>query len=312
MSGSVSWADLRAEYERDVVGDLWLAEVATAVRNVAPKYPPSSYTETGAWDALEYENLVQDVVANHLLDDGQLAYIVAAATDMSVARALIRRTVRRSLARGRRRTIVDNLMDRCRAIETLDSTNAGGESATDAQLRAAATRVARLPRIRIINSDRAPAVFSEPTLRSALEIAHEIVGPNLVERDISRIFELALTDYVPSGLVTIEGGMDEPDRALTPEEEVTVIDTLRHLTARPAPELQLLTMKIANASDSAVADHFGVSRPTAAKRFREASAAVEQALTDLPPHLQDEVLARFSDLLLQEHLPAIDNQGGDG
>lgn len=311
MSESVTWADLQDEYERNVIGDLWLDEVSTAVRNVAPKYPPNSYTETGRWDAHEYENLVQDVVVNHLLGDGQLAYIVATATDRSVARALIHRTVRRCLARGRRRTIVDNLLDRCRAIDALDSAIFGGNAATDAQLRAAATRVARLPRIRIINSDRAPAVFSEPTLRSTLDIAHEVLGPNLRERDVARIFELALTDFVPSGLVTNEGGMDEPDRALTPEEEVTVMDTLRHLTARPAPELQLLAMKIANASDNAVADHFGVSRPTAAKRFRDASTAVEQALDGLPPQLQDEVLVRLSDRLLHDHLPVNDNQGGD-
>lgn len=311
MSESVTWSDLQDEYERNVIGDLWLDEVSIAVRNVAPKYPPNSYTETGRWDAHEYENLVQDVVVNHLLGDGQLAYIVATATDRSVARALIHRTVRRCLARGRRRTIVDNLLDRCRAIDALDSAIFGGNAATDAQLRAAATSVARLPRIRIINSDRAPAVFSEPTLRSTLDIAHDVLGPNLRERDVARIFELALTDFVPSGLVTNEGGMDEPDRALTPEEEVTVMDTLRHLTARPAPELQLLAMKIANASDNAVADHFGVSRPTAAKRFRDASTAVEHALDDLPPQLQDEVLVRLSDRLLHDHLPVNDNQGGD-
>jgi hypothetical protein len=311
MSDLTTWAELRDEYARDTVGELWLDEVASAVRIIAPKYPPSSYTETGAWGAEEFENLVQDVILRHLLDDGQLSYIVDTATDISGARALIHRTVRRCLARGRRRTIVDNLLERCRALESFVPATAPGPTATDGQLRVAANEVAKLPRIKIINSDRAPAVFSGPTLSLVLGIAHEVLGPDLREREVAKIFELALTDYVPSGLVTTEGGVDEPDRALTPEEEVTVMHTLRQLTVVPDIDLQLLALKITDVSDTLVARHLGVSRPTAAKRFRDASAAVQQVLNDIPARLQDEVLVRFSDQLLREHLPAIETQGGD-
>jgi hypothetical protein len=144
-----------------------------------------------------------------------------------------------------------------------------------------------------------------------LGIVRETLGPNVRERELAKIFKLALTDYVPSGLVTTEGGVDEPDRGLTPEEEVTVMDTLRQLTARPDVDLQLLALKISDESDTVVARHLGVSRPTAARRFRDASAAVQQVISDIPTRLQDEVLTRFSDQLLREHLPAIESRGGD-
>jgi hypothetical protein len=306
-----TWAALRDEYARETVGELWLDEVSRAVQSVAPRYPPSIYTETGAWGADEFENLVQDVVVRHLLDDGQLAYIVDTATDISVARALIHRTVRRGLARGRRRTIVDNLLERCRELQSFIPAADPSPAASDAQLRVAAAEVAKLPRIRIINSDRAPAVFSGTTLPLVLGIVRDVLGPNVRERELAKIFELALADYVPSGLVTTEGGLDEPDRGLTPEEEVTVMDTLRQLTTGPEVELQLLALKIADESDTVVARHLGVSRPTAAKRFKEASAAVQHVISDIPTRLQDEVLSRFSDQLLREHLPTNESRGRD-
>jgi hypothetical protein len=305
-----TWAALGDEYARETVGELWLDEVSRAVRTVAPKYPPSVYTETGAWGADEFENLVQDVVVHHLLEDGQLAYIVDTATDISAARALIHRTVARSLARGRRRTIVDNLLERCRALQSFVPAADASPAASDVQLRAAAAEVAKLPRIRIINSDRAPAVFSGTTLASVVGVVREVLGPNVRERELARIFELVLADYVPSGLVQTGGGPDEPDRALTPEEEVTVMDTLRQLAAGPQGDLQVLALKITDESDTVVARHLGVSRPTAAKRFKEASAAVQHVIGDIPARLQDEVLSRFSDQLLREHLPPIERRGG--
>jgi hypothetical protein len=311
VSQSASWEALLDEYYRDTVGQLWYDEVSRAVRSIAPKYPPSSYAETGVWNADELENLTQEVVLRHLLEDGQLAYIIDTATDISVARSLLHRTVRRSLARGRRRTIVDNLLDRCRELHGFASADDPAPSASDAQLRLAANKVAKLPRIRIINSDRAPAVFTGSTLRLALSTVQESLGTNFRERDLAKIFELALTDYVPTGLVTHEGGMDEPDRALTPEEEVIVMDTLRQLALRPGAELEILAMKIADQSDAVVAKYINVSRPTAAKRFKEASAAVQHVINNIPPQLRDEVLVRFSDELLREHLPTIQTRGDD-
>lgn len=311
MKNSTTWEALRNEFAREVVGELWLDEVTRAVRNIAPKYPPSSYSETGDWGADEFENLVQDVIAHQLLEEGQLDYIIDTASEISSARALVHHIVRRTLARGRQRTIIDNLLERCRALEIFVPAGHPSPPASDDQVRVAATRVSKLPRIRILNSDRAPAVFSGATLQAALGLVHEILGPHIREREVARVLELALTDYVPSGLVLDEGGMDEPDRALTPDEEVTVMDTLRQLADQSEHDLLLLALKISDHSDAVVAEHLGISRPTAAKRFREASTAIQQIIGSSPTRIQDEVLTRFSDELLRIHLPAAERLRDD-
>lgn len=302
------WEDLRAEFRDVVIGPLWLAEVERATRRVAPKYPPASYTETGEWNALALENLVQEVTLTQLLDGGQLAYVLDTANDLSSARALLAHIVRRTLARTRQRTIIDNLLDRANELSTFPAAHEGA-GADAARLYEAATAVSRLPRIRIINSDRAPAVFSSETLGEALRLVEQTLGRAAVRGELSRILELALTDYLPSRLVQIEGGVDESDYALTPEEQVTVADTLTRVMALPDEALSILALKIDDHSDTVVAHHLGVSRPTAAKRFREASAMVEAAIATLDTRLQDEILSRLAERLLADHLPELAPNG---
>lgn len=302
------WQDLRAEFRDVVIGPLWLAEVHGAARRVAPKYPPASYTETGEWNALALENLVQEVTLTQLLDGGQLAYILDTANDLSAARALMAHVVRRTLARTRQRTIIDNLLDRANEISPFPAAHAGA-GAHASRLYEAATAVSRLPRIRIINSDRAPAVFSSETLGEALQLVEETLGRAAARGEFSRILELVLTDYLPSRLVQVEGGVDESDYALTPEEQVTVADTLTRVMALTPEALSILALKIDDHSDTVVANHLGISRPTAAKRFREASASVEAAIATLDTRLQDEILSRLAERLLSDHLPELDPNG---
>lgn len=302
------WQALRTEFREVVIGPLWLAEVERATRRVAPKYPPASYTETGEWNALALENLVQEVTLTQLLDGGQLAYILDTAIDLSSARALLAHIVRRTLARTRQRTIIDNLLDRAHELSPFPTSH-GGAGADAARLYDAATAVSRLPRIRIINSERAPAVFSSETLGEALRLVEETLGRPAVRGEFSRILELALTDYLPSRLVQIEGGVDESDYALTPEEEVTVADTLARVLALAPQALSILALKIDDHSDTVVAHHLGISRPTAAKRFRQASASVGAAMATLDTRLQDEILSRLAERLLADHLPELDPNG---
>lgn len=302
------WQDLRAEFRDVVIGPLWLAEVERATRRVAPKYPPASYTETGEWNELALENLVQEVTLTQLLDGGQLAYILDTANDLSSARALMAHIVRRTLARTRQRTIIDNLLDRANELSPLPSAHEGaGADAT--RIYDAATAVSRLPRIRIINSGRAPTVFSSETLGEALQLVEATLGRAAVRGEFSRILELVLTDYLPSRLVQVEGGVDEPDYALTPEEQITVADTLTRVMALAPEALSILALKIDDHSDTVVANHLGISRPTAAKRFREASALVQAAIATLDTRLQDEILSRLAERLLSDHLPELDPNG---
>jgi hypothetical protein len=299
-----TWDDLTREYTSDEkIGVHWLSEVERAVGRVAVKYPPAVYSETGTWDANALENLVQDVVLTQLLDQGQLDYILTVATSIDSARALLTRTVKRTLGRGRRRTVVDNLLDRAGDIAPFAPDDHSGPQATDAALTAAANLIAKVPRVRIINSDRAPMVYTTENLYKVVELAATEVGPNLRRRELEKIFQLVLSDYVPSALVQFEGDLDEPDRAFTPEQEHTLQEVVSDLQSLPEATLTILALKIADHSDEVVGDHLDISRPTAAKRFKEASRTVSAAIGELTPSLQDAVLARFADFLLTEKLP---------
>ncbi|MEZ0579248.1 hypothetical protein [Nocardioides sp. MH1] len=303
MSTPPTWADLRLEYDSDVIGPLWLAEVTGAVHRVAERYPPAVYSETGHWNTEALENLVQDVVVSQLLDEGQIDYIAAVATSVDSARGLLTRTVKRTLARGRRRTVIDNLLDRAHDITAFVPPDHPGPQATNEAILACANQIAKLPRVRIINSDRAPIVYTTEHLTQALAIAANTAGPALRRREMEKILQLVLSDYVPSALIQFEGGSDEPDRSFTPDDELIIRETMNLLTDQPAETLTILALKIANRSDTDVAHRLGISRPTAAKKFKQASADVGSTIRELAPHVQDEVLARFADRLLADHLP---------
>lgn len=306
---AVRWGDLVREYEDEKIGVHWLSEVERTVARVVGRYPAAVYSETGNWDAAALENLVQDVVLTQLLAEGQLDYILAVATSLESARALLTRVVKRTLARGRRRTVIDNLLDRTAEIAPF-ATGAHREApATDAAIRAAANQVAKIQRVRIINSDRAPIIYTAENLERVVAIARSVAGPLLRRRELEKILQLVLSDYVPSALVQFEGDHDEPDRSFTPEQQHTLQAVMDDLKRLPEEALAILALKIDDHSDQEVADHLGVSRPTAAKRFKEASRTVSSSIGQLPPVMQDEVLARFADFLLTQKLP-VESPGG--
>ncbi|GAA4402383.1 hypothetical protein GCM10023153_31460 [Ornithinibacter aureus] len=299
-----TWEDLRDEYEEWIIGPLWLAEIERAVASTVRRYNPDTYSETGVWDDAARENLVQEVTATQLLEALQLKYIVDTVANLSHARALLHLSVRRQISLTRRRTIVDNLLDRIEKIRPFPTTPRG-PTVADSVLFAAAAAVMNLPRVRIINSDRAPIVFDASTLERVVGIVVDLVGTSCSRNDMSRVLERALTDYVPTILVLDDGGHDEPDRSFTPAEETIVNDVMTYLRTLPEATMQLLALKMADHSDTVVARHFSISRPTAAKRFKEASATLNAALRPLDDRLQNEVVTQLGAFLLNKHLPEI-------
>lgn len=302
-----TWDELKDEYDEHTVGERWLDEVTRSVRAIAPKYPASVYSETGHWNPEALENLVQEVVVSQLLAEGQLEYILDTATDLTSARGRLGGVVKRTLAKTRQRTVVDNLLDRAQELRPFAAPGTAPDS-NYADVYRAATQVAKLPRIRIIHSERAPRVFATGILQDALDMTAAALDRPATRSEFARILELTLTDYVPSRLVQTDGGADEPDRAFTPEEEVAVQDTLNRLSELPADILTILALKIDGNSDEVIAQRLGVSRPTAAKRSRQASETVERALEALEYRHQNDVLTRFAQKLMTEHLP----DGTDG
>lgn len=306
MPTTPSWADLLEEHHREVIGPLWLNLLEHTVRIVTPRYPPHIYSETGEWNDHTRENLVQTVAVDQLLEQGQLAYIIATATSTDAAAALLNRIVRRTLGHARRRTVIDNLLDRSRALRTFAP--AAGAGASTPTVLEAAREVARVPRLRIHSDERAPTVYSTESLTRVLDIAQDHLGETLSERDLARILEHVLTSYLPSALVQGDARDADTSPELNPDQEAVVTDVVERLLNTLTPEQRtILTMKLSDRSDTEVAVRIGVSRPTASKRFKEATSLIHTAVADLPTRLQDAVLGQLP-TRLDRHSSALPRQ----
>lgn len=312
-----------AEHATERLGALWVREVERAVRIVAPRYPPQIYATGTTWSPEALEDLAQDVVVSQLLAEGQLEYITVTATDLKGARALLARQVKWTLARRRSRTVVDNLLGRCRTItaegdyhlllgrsgwqlgrELSTGTDTGhGREPTSAEIVEAARRVARLPRVPVKGGDHAPMIYRTEVLRTLLENVAAGLPGGFNDNDLDRIFSRVLTDHLPGALVVSDGSVDEADRSLTPEEEYIVTSLAdQAYSALSTEQRVLLGMKMADRSDEQVASELGLSRPTVAKRHRAAAGDVRGYLQDLPAHVQDRALSALAGRLLA-HVP---------
>lgn len=289
MTDNPAWDQLLDEHRTLVMGPLWLKLLEDVVRSVTPRYPPSVYSETGEWNQHARENLVQDVTVHQLLEQHQLSYIVDSSTSTSMATALLHRLVRRTLAHNRRRTVIDNILDRCRTLHSFESTSGPGPS--NERLLEAVRHVARIPRVGIHKEERAPSVYTTDSLRDILRIAEDHLGSSFSERDLAKILEHVLTSYLPSALEQIDARTHAPSPELGPDQEAVVADVLSELFSSMSQDQRtVVAMKLADRSDTEVAHQFGISRPTAAKRFREAAKFIETAVVDLPTRVQDAVL----------------------
>jgi len=306
----VTWELLVEENAREVLGRLWLAEVTRAARSVVRDYPPRLYAQAPSWDAAALDDLVQDVVVDRLLREGQLAYIVTTARDAGAARRLLLLQVRWTLSRRRVRTVSDNLLERCREMLARDpfiadtatgSWALGSGARRDAwepEILDACRRVARVPRSDASSGDRAPSVFSSEQLAQVLNHVADSCPQGFTQRDLSNIFGRVLTHHLPDSLYSSAGAGREVGQ-FTPEEVLMIDDTVsRSHAALDAEQRLLLQMKMINSSDAEVGQRIGVTRQTAAKRHDRAAAEVRAAFAGMPAHLLDAVVDRFGQTLL--------------
>jgi hypothetical protein len=298
--------ELRDEYERDTVGQAITAFVADCVRRAVQTYDPAVYADSGSWDDSAREDVVQDVLADQFLRDGQVHYIFAIAETAEDLRRLVGRQVRRALARRRRRTVVDQLLSRSRSI--LDSQHVGGErdgkpvwavdgaslnaaTPSHSEIRRAGANVRSLKRVRSDASERAPMVYDTPTLEILLRsVLRELTGPiSLGQLDV--VFHEVLTGWVPGVLDKSSDTTSVASLGLGPDEELVVTDVADRLyAALDDDDRVVLRMKLAGQSDGDLAQALRVSRPTAAKRKAHAWATVGEYVKDLPERQRQAVI----------------------
>jgi DNA-binding transcriptional MerR regulator len=337
----MTFGELRAEYERERIGPLILAGVDEIVRRVARRYPPALYAEVAhEWDEDTFEALVQEFVTDTLLGAGQLDYTMSVAIELADFERLTGRQLRRHLREHRRRTVVDNLMDRVRDIVTtapysqqrgwfaLEPRGADAWPPSAAELKAAERAAALVPREVSDSHDRAPRVYAPRDLeRLVATIARSLPGGFALE-DVRKILARLLTELAPRQLLSLsdddsddnepagpgmlqvtsrevertEGGAMMAVPEIAPEAAALVRDAVERLVDSLAGEERtILRAKLAGVADAELARLVGVSRPTLANRKQVILGRLEAELDGLDESVQRRVLQELQLELAEEH-----------
>lgn len=305
-------AELREEYLNPSmrIGPKIDSQVRDIVHSVARRYDPEIYGQAANWDDAE-EDLVQSVELVLLLEEGQLDYLMATAVELEDFRNLLRRQVRRYLARQRKRSVIDNLLDRAKELlqaPFFTSSGAGHgirywaqgatvqeREPTEEEVLGAARAVSLVPRMRFSAHERAPAVYSREGFETVLQAVATSLPTSFSLHDLGRILELVLTDWVASFLYDFEEAHAMPSVALNPEEEMMVEAAAQEVLAGCSPEqLWVLRRKLENQSDQVIAEELSLSRPTVIARKQEAFDVMRGALGSLSEYSQRAAMDRIS------------------
>ena len=304
--------NLRREYETSTIGTAILEEIRRACASQARRYPPAVYARSHSWGGDAVDELLQDVVAERLLGEHQLAYLFDAAADLSHWRALLNRQVKITLARRRVRTVVDNLLERARRrmagseeVETITfsgnkvfrrvGAQAPYRPLADDEVRRVAERVRALPRRRPGRGERAPSVYSGDGLTALLDMVLREAPGGVAVRDLGRILEFVLTDWVPAVLEIEEEDIGSGPSDMEPSEAVEVkMLASQIVSGLSEEETQILLGYVAGLPYNEVAGRVGVSTPTLIKRRHALLDRIRAAAGDLDEGAQDRLMDEIS------------------
>lgn len=321
----MTFDDLRHEYQRVRIGETILTRVQSLVRQVAQKYPPAVYSEIapvgGDWTDEALEALSQDFITRSLLTDGQLDYTLAQAATLLDFDRLTRFQLRRYMRDIRRRTVIDNLLDRVRdrlatpAYEALgdDGWSIAGRSvpkreAHRDELERALQRASLIPREATQALHRAPRVYAPNDLDSLVRAVAESLECPLSLDHVRWVFEQLLTELAPSELLPIHEDMAEAEEGVeyaswvetsvrqerhgggpliaepepSPEEAALVTEAVQDLRASlNDEEAEILRLKLAGLPDAKVASAVNLSRATIVARNKGISVRIDEHFSAL-------------------------------
>lgn len=295
--------DLDREYREVGIGPVILREVRNVIGGVVRGYDPVVYAQVASWELGE-EDLLQEFGLDVLVGQGQLDYAMSVASDLLHFRRLMARQVRYLLARRRRRTIIDNLLDRAKRrvhdppfrmlagpsdwSYTLEHRDVMPGRVSAAEARDLAFGMSDMPVVRSHPRQRAPTVYSEDTLDEILAMIAGSVTCAVRVTDLDRIFGLMLTSWVPSFLKdsrmalarAVAGGLSSEEIAIVNQQAQRILDSFGEA------HREVLRMKLEGSSDREVAEVLALSRPTASKRKRDALRRLEGWLEGLGEELR--------------------------
>lgn len=303
--------DYRRERDEVGVGSLALDLVRSLAARITSSYDPRIYGSASSWsEALD--DLIQEVVLERLIEEGQLDYALDVSESMETLRSLLALQVRRTLARRRRRSVTDNLLERAREALARDpyvhrdvvgqqlyrrsGSKVAESSPTESELYQAALGASMIPKQISYATERAPAVYSREGLDALLDTISRELPTEFTIHDLDAILRLVLTDWIASDLASTRESEPEPeDRDLSPEEIIEVQTTVDEIVTQLPPEaIPVLRLKYSGLSDQEVAGRLHLSRPTVAKRKQLAFDAIRALLGDASERVQDAAVSELA------------------
>lgn len=294
------------EYQSEVIGPSILSEVTRVAMRITRGYDPHVYASAPSWDDA-IEDLVHDIVVDQLLGERQLDYIMITARDLQHFRALLTRQSKRALAHRRRRTVVDNLLDRARPIlerppferigprrYRLTGTATEDRQPSDRELYEAAIAVMPIPKIVPAATERAPVVYHDRDLRLLVTGVARALPTPLEVADLDRVLRHLLTPWTSGLLVSIEEAVQVSSPEAGPSEELEADEVADRIIRKLGrEERDVLAFKYIGLSDQEVSGRINRSRPTVAERRATAIRVIREEVEGLDGAARDLVVARL-------------------
>jgi len=310
----MNFDDLLREFHSEVIGE----GILSLVENVVDVILSSS----ARFRYIDRDDALQGFVCDSLLGGGQLTYAFDVSRETGHLRALLIKQFRRYLATNRKKTVVDNLLERCQVrsqnppFTRFDRPSEWAFSITGKDLRPDSMVSRKVQEIAAEISpsyhftdagdrERAPVLLSDSDLGRLMLKMAEAMECEVGRSDLRRLFQLAFTSFIPSFLSSDEAGnaaLKSRSPGYSPEDDVTVEKlTAEVLAALDGEDRKILRFKLEDVSDEVVSRTLGVSRPTLAKRKHAVFQKIRERVENLPESIQNSVVEA-----LEEELRRVD------
>ena len=281
----MTFEELKAEYEKSIIGEKIYALLTELSAVVAKKFPSLKFNNGSPWNAESIAELCQEIATEQLLGENQIHYIFREANNLDSVRALFVKQIKRGLNRRGFKSPVDRLITRVKShakngdIEAVIQTKSPKYSFSARGVKVVAPPISErqiidcanlLRQIPIIytrlDTSRETMIFSPENLLKALDLIFGQIG-SVSEPDLHKIFENLLTPWTQTILYLDEEDYDTTKNPTAQgQERGAVFDEVRRFVDILSNEEKIVLVHKSNdISDESVASIIKKSRPTVAK-----------------------------------------------
>ena len=281
----MTFEELKAEYEKSIIGEKIYALLTELSAVVAKKFPNLKFNNGSPWNAESIAELCQEIATEQFLGENQIHYIFREANNLDSVRALFVKQIKRGLNRRGFKSPVDRLITRVKShakngdIEAVIQTKSPKYSfsargvtivappISERQIIDCANLLRQIPIIYTrLDTSRETMIFSPENLLKALGLIFGQIG-SVSEPDLHKIFENLLTPWTQTILYLDEEDYDTTKNPTAQgQERGAVFDEVRRFADMLSNEEKIVLVHKSNdISDESVASIIKKSRPTVAK-----------------------------------------------